>query len=679
MRIECHVPITLRIVGVPTDDQLEAAGRALTRAVAARLAEAERLLADRHGRHGAASVEIREPYDPGREGREGYAVPSFGHGGDDVAIPARQGAPAPAGTQPEAKTPASTPPAAQTPAVDKATPAGPARIADATLPSLPAFNRRQQARVRQVLGKLSTFGLTWNDIGFEDDRSLARFLNGRPVDEALDALTARVDATIERTQVRQQAQERGAPATRAQRVAPGSSVRDEPTLPTRSRLPQETSVQPGQTFGARGGNWDGTPGNSRFHSDLPEVIAITKDRGVLFVGGYPRFDEYARHRAYVPQTGNNDKDFSAANEILARQKGWLKSDGTPNAAEAERYMTRNRLTWHHVEDRITMLAVPFDLHKTEATPHIGGASDARDARGGTPPTGPVPTPAQAPQPPRVPTPPDPAPGPAPAEAGATTPGASRAGGPRAAPSAAGATPATTAGKAAAELTRLARQNDRLALAADALRIGMMSYNVLGNLELVAHSLELALELGANGTLLRDEIDWAHRTAARAKDIDDFYSQWDLRGQIPRAGWPQWDSWSELQEIQFDFLFIERRLNEALDSVTALHKDLDRKVASLEERLEERKGALIFAVTSVVYADLLLFADAAGRINESLAEAARSCVHAASAILFDQRMAQASIKTIEIRIRELGSTGRTLGEMATEDLRSMPLRRFTMRP
>ncbi|WP_217560602.1 hypothetical protein [Streptomyces sp. GbtcB6] len=61
MRIDCHVPITLRIVGVPTDEQLEAAGRALTRAVAARLAEAERMLAERHperatGAAGAAAT-----------------------------------------------------------------------------------------------------------------------------------------------------------------------------------------------------------------------------------------------------------------------------------------------------------------------------------------------------------------------------------------------------------------------------------------------------------------------------------------------------------------------------------------------------------------------------------------------------------------------------------------------
>jgi hypothetical protein len=49
VRICCHVPITLRIVGVPTDDQLAAVGTALARAVAARLAEAERLLGERHG------------------------------------------------------------------------------------------------------------------------------------------------------------------------------------------------------------------------------------------------------------------------------------------------------------------------------------------------------------------------------------------------------------------------------------------------------------------------------------------------------------------------------------------------------------------------------------------------------------------------------------------------------
>ncbi|WP_043686905.1 hypothetical protein [Streptomyces xylophagus] len=95
MRIECHVPITLRIVGVPTDDQLEAAGRALTRAVAARLTEAERLLSDWHGHRTAPPTKIRDPYDPDREAAEGYAIPSYGHDGDPVAVPVRKSAPVP--------------------------------------------------------------------------------------------------------------------------------------------------------------------------------------------------------------------------------------------------------------------------------------------------------------------------------------------------------------------------------------------------------------------------------------------------------------------------------------------------------------------------------------------------------------------------------------------------------
>ncbi|MEU9408295.1 hypothetical protein AB0E08_21755 [Streptomyces sp. NPDC048281] len=118
MRIDCHVPITLRIVGVPTDDQLEAAGRALTRAVTARLTEAERLLADRHGRDCGTAVEVKEPYDADRQGAEGYAVPSFGDGGKPVAVPDGQGASAPAGAEPTgtgAAEPVATPAAEATP------------------------------------------------------------------------------------------------------------------------------------------------------------------------------------------------------------------------------------------------------------------------------------------------------------------------------------------------------------------------------------------------------------------------------------------------------------------------------------------------------------------------------------------------------------------------------------
>ncbi|MEU1163932.1 hypothetical protein ABZ372_26190, partial [Streptomyces sp. NPDC005921] len=118
MRIDCHVPITLRIVGVPTDDQLEAAGRALTRAVAARLTEAERLLADRHGPDCGTAAEVKEPYDAQRQGAEGYAVPSFGDGGKPVAVPDGQGTAAPAAPDSApAPAPAPAPEAAPAPQV----------------------------------------------------------------------------------------------------------------------------------------------------------------------------------------------------------------------------------------------------------------------------------------------------------------------------------------------------------------------------------------------------------------------------------------------------------------------------------------------------------------------------------------------------------------------------------
>ena len=87
MRINCHVPITLRIVGVPTDDQLVLIGRALTRAVTDRLAEAERVLADRHGHTDATATEVRERHTPEREHTAGYAVPSYQLAGDPVVLP----------------------------------------------------------------------------------------------------------------------------------------------------------------------------------------------------------------------------------------------------------------------------------------------------------------------------------------------------------------------------------------------------------------------------------------------------------------------------------------------------------------------------------------------------------------------------------------------------------------
>lgn len=71
MRINCHIPITLRLTGVPSDDQLAEVGRVLARLVAMRLAQFERHC-------GEATRSLTLAY-----GRSGY-LDAAGESGDGV-------------------------------------------------------------------------------------------------------------------------------------------------------------------------------------------------------------------------------------------------------------------------------------------------------------------------------------------------------------------------------------------------------------------------------------------------------------------------------------------------------------------------------------------------------------------------------------------------------------------
>ncbi|MEU6238107.1 hypothetical protein, partial [Kitasatospora sp. NPDC047058] len=78
------------MVGTPTDAQLEELTRTLTRAVRARMAEAERELAARLGRRTPGPpAGVRERYEPARHGDRGYAVASYQDGGRPHGVPVR--------------------------------------------------------------------------------------------------------------------------------------------------------------------------------------------------------------------------------------------------------------------------------------------------------------------------------------------------------------------------------------------------------------------------------------------------------------------------------------------------------------------------------------------------------------------------------------------------------------
>ncbi|MFE5587280.1 hypothetical protein, partial [Kitasatospora sp. NPDC056531] len=90
MRVDCHIPITLRITGALGDAQLEELARSLAEAVRARTAEAEWTIAARLGRRVLSGpAEVRERYDPAHDGDRGYAVASYQDGGRPQGVPVR--------------------------------------------------------------------------------------------------------------------------------------------------------------------------------------------------------------------------------------------------------------------------------------------------------------------------------------------------------------------------------------------------------------------------------------------------------------------------------------------------------------------------------------------------------------------------------------------------------------
>ncbi len=108
--IHCHVPITVRVYGLPDDDTVAELARAVRRQVAARVAQAEQVLARRRADQGdpqwmprergdqgpgASGPPLdlepaREAYDPARDTPDGYAIPSYDHAGRPVAVPLKR-------------------------------------------------------------------------------------------------------------------------------------------------------------------------------------------------------------------------------------------------------------------------------------------------------------------------------------------------------------------------------------------------------------------------------------------------------------------------------------------------------------------------------------------------------------------------------------------------------------
>ena len=131
------------------------------------------------------------------------------------------------------------------------------------------------------------------------------------------------------------------------------------------------SIHPPRRLPENNGEWSGQRGASRFRSDRPAVLRVTKGKGIPFHKDQPIFTRWSEgsYSFKKGQLNGEGADFGLIHKRIAQDKG-LKN------AEAGRQWLKDRgLTAHHVDKRRIEL-VPSELHNN--IPHIGGASELRN-------------------------------------------------------------------------------------------------------------------------------------------------------------------------------------------------------------------------------------------------------------------------------------------------------------
>jgi predicted DNA-binding ArsR family transcriptional regulator len=220
--------------------------------------------------------------------------------------------------------------------------------------------------------------------------------------------------------------------------------------------------------------------------------------------------------------------------------------------------------------------------------------------------------------------------------------------------------------------------ENLEFTAKTLRFYLEVKNFADILETIAKSASMATSTLAHGSPYYKELQEANSFAKRAKALDDAYGAVDLRGKAPQKGTPEWDGWSSLQQVQMTWYLTESKLADALESISESRKSVTKQMSELRDELQEKEESLIFAMTSLPWADVYLFGDAARQIGKTLEEADFSLRDAQNQVALQQGHARAAIKMMEIRLRELGVAGLVGVDVDTADLKKAELSNFTMR-
>jgi Domain of unknown function (DUF4157) len=216
---------------------------------------------------------------------------------------------------------------------------------------------------------------------------------------------------------------------------------------------------------------------------------------------------------------------------------------------------------------------------------------------------------------------------------------------------------------------------------------LSAWNVYGLLEQAAKARWAAYATLASrtGNPFQSLIDETDAQARRAKEIQDQYSSLDLRESFPREGEAGWENSNRVRSSQEDFLIIELDLHDALDEIESAIRNLKLQRIRLHAGIEDQKDSLTLALlqpTSLVGLEaylLLRLTEAGQRADQNLSAAMESYLIAKRSVFFNQKMAQAAVKHMEMRLRQMGEDpGGVFWFVKTEDLFKRPLSEFNIR-
>ena len=237
--------------------------------------------------------------------------------------------------------------------------------------------------------------------------------------------------------------------------------------------------------------------------------------------------------------------------------------------------------------------------------------------------------------------------------------------------------AVSARDMAAEIARTLRDVQRLEKMTRFAYWGLGTWQAVNALLDVAKSVNMATAILAQGSPFAAQIRDADTIESTAKEIAQHYGSFDLLGLRMSDQYQSWSSFYDVSQAQLMFLSMEDSFHQALKEVQAARDNIEDQINALRDEMATRAAATIFPSTSLVYAEVMLFADAGGKINARLLAASKHYAMAKNSLQSHIGMTRALAQRHEMRLRELGTSG-VFWKIPTHKVRSTDLDKFTFR-